>query len=76
MTVQELISYLEDCDRDAEVRIMSQSNYPFENSIEGVVVREEFMGDDELPEESAENDVFLCEGEQLGYGSRAAWDHC
>ena len=46
MTVQELIERLQECDPDAEVRIMSQESWPFENAIRGVVVRED-LGDEE-----------------------------
>jgi hypothetical protein len=45
MKVQDLIDLLGDCDPDAEVRIMSQEGWPFENGIRGVAVREEFWGD-------------------------------
>lgn len=46
MTVGELIAMLEDCDEEAEVRIMSQEGWPFENAIRGVAVREDFPSDD------------------------------
>lgn len=36
MTVSELIGYLQECDADAEVRIMMQENWPFECAIRGV----------------------------------------
>lgn len=45
MTVQELIELLQGCDPEAEVRIMSQQSWPFENTVHGVAVREDF-GDD------------------------------
>ena len=47
MKVSELIELLEDQDPDAEVMIMSQENWPFENAVAGVAVREEFVADDE-----------------------------
>ena len=84
MKVSELIELLEDQDPDAEVMIMSQENWPFENAVAGVAVREEFVADDEDCDEdegeepryekgTAPNDVFLVEGQQLRYGSKAAW---
>jgi hypothetical protein len=84
MKVSELIELLEDQDPDAEVMIMSQENWPFENAVAGVAVREEFArddedGDDDEREEpryekgTAPTDVFLVEGQQLRYGSKAAW---
>lgn len=85
MKVRDLIEILEDQDPDAEVLIMSQQSWPFENAIAGVAVREEIVEDDEdlddLEREepryekgTAANDVFIVEGQQLRYGSRAAWD--
>ena len=44
MTVAELIERLQECDPDAEVRIMSQEGWPFECAIAGVAVREQFAG--------------------------------
>lgn len=46
MTVQELIDMLQDCDPDAEVRIMMQESWPFECSVFGLTTREE-LGSDE-----------------------------
>ena len=43
MKVSELIELLEDQDPDAEVLLMTQENWPFENAIEGVAVREEML---------------------------------
>jgi len=82
MKVHELIEILEDLDPDAEVLIMSQENWPFENSLAGVAVREEMhREDDDEDEDDADygeglrpNDVFLCEGRQLRYGNKNAWN--
>lgn len=84
MKVKELIEILQDLEPDAQVLIMSQQSWPFENSVCGVAVREEFNDDDEEdegdePEErsyergTSANDVFIVEGQQLRYGSKAAW---
>ena len=82
MTVSELMGLLEDCDPNAEVLVMSQPSWPFENSIMGVAVRSEISGEDDDDEEEAPssrddgarpNDVFILEGQQLRYGSRDAW---
>ena len=86
MKVRDLIEILEDQDPDAEVLIMSQENWPFENAIAGVAMREDFVDDDEEDEDdeagterryekgTAPNDVFIVEGKQLRYGSKAAWN--
>ena len=47
MTVGELMNLLSDCDEDAEVRIMSQEGYPFENGIKGIAVRFEMRSEDD-----------------------------
>ena len=84
MKVSELIELLEEQDPDAEVLLMSQPNWPFELAVEGVTTRDEMLradreDDDEDDEEprlengTAKSDVFLVEGEQLRYGSKAAW---
>jgi len=83
MKVSELIELLQDQDPDAEVMIMSQENWPFENAVAGVAVREEFVDDEDHDDDEREehryekgtapNDVFLVEGQQLRYGSKAAW---
>lgn len=86
MKVKELMEILEEQDPDAEVLIMGQESWPFENGIHGVTVRSEIEesdddddDDDETPAERrpdgrAANDVFIVEGRQLRYGSKTAWD--
>lgn len=83
MKVSELIEILQEQDPDAEVLIMSQQSWPFENAVAGVAVREEVVradvddGDDEETEyerSTAANDVFIVEGSQLRYGSKNAWN--
>ena len=45
MTVAQLMSLLEEMDPEAEVRIMSQESWPFENRIRGIAVRSDFGGE-------------------------------
>lgn len=80
MKVGELIEILKDQDPDAEVLIMSQQSWPFENAVYGVASREDLRerdDDDDEPgptrEAGAPSDVFIVEGQQLRYGSKAAW---
>jgi hypothetical protein len=47
MTVSDLISLLQDCDPDAEVRLMMQESWPFECAIDGVAVRSELADADD-----------------------------
>ena len=46
-SAQELIERLQECAREAEVRIMSQESWPFENPIVDVAVREHLVSDSE-----------------------------
>ena len=90
MTIDELIERLEDyrddLGGDCEVRLMTQQNWPFENRIVGLAAGWEVNsadhdeGDDEDEEDDEVDEVeddranFIVEGEQLGYGSKRAWD--
>jgi hypothetical protein len=78
MTVGQLISILSDYPEDAQVKLMTQENYPFENTIKGVIGRDQFETIDEGDHssrrgEKKQNDVFLLEGTQLCYGSHDAF---
>jgi hypothetical protein len=80
MTIDELIERLEDyrdaMGGDAEVRLMTQEAWPFENTIAGVVSLDEIPGDpDDEPDSPGDGDdvVYILEGRQLGYGAKAAW---
>jgi hypothetical protein len=58
MTVGDLIEVLREFDEDADVRIASQPNWPFEYEIDEVI--EARTGSDETT-------VYLGEGIQIGY---------
>ena len=82
MKVRELIEELEAHDGDAEVLIGSQAQWPFEYAVHGIidraeVVRAEAEADEPEstpdPDEKA-SDVFIVEGTQLRYGSKAMWE--
>jgi hypothetical protein len=84
VTIDELIERLEDyrddLGGDCEVRLMTQQNWPFENRIVGLAAGWEINsadddeGDDEADEVDDDRVIFIVEGEQLGYGSKRAWD--
>jgi hypothetical protein len=85
MTVEELIARLEDIrdelGGDIEVRLMTQQNWPFENTIEGLCSSREIAeADDEDEEDEGYGDepvvLFIVEGRQLGYGTKKAWEVC
>jgi hypothetical protein len=85
MKVQTLIEILQECDADADVYIMGQQGYPFENAVHGVAVRADFVEYDDEEEVPAgdrwtahetklpRNDVFIVEGSQTRYGNSEAW---
>jgi hypothetical protein len=83
MTLNELIERLEEyrdeLGGDAEVRLMTQQNWPFENAITGLVSGAE-INDTEDDEEGDDDDVeadavvYIVEGTQLCYGSKRAWE--
>jgi hypothetical protein len=85
MTIDELIARLEDyrdeIGGDAEVRLMTQQNWPFENSIYGLASGAEINDYDEDDEDGGDDDdasedavLFIVEGQQLGYGTKRAWE--
>ena len=84
MTINEMIERLEEyrdtIGGDAEVRLMTQSNWPFENDIFGLASGEEIndAADDEEPNDDGDVDadqvVYICEGQQLCYGTKRAWE--
>lgn len=84
MTIDEMIERLEEY-RDefggeAKVLLMTQQNWPFENSICGLASGAEI--NDQADEVDLEDDgdveadavVYIVEGGQLGYGTKRAWD--
>jgi hypothetical protein len=85
MTIDELIARLEDyrdeIGGDAEVRLMTQQNWPFENSIYGLASGVEINDSEEDDENGGDDEdaaddavLFIVEGQQLGYGTKRAWD--
>ncbi|MGD9856110.1 MAG: hypothetical protein AB7U20_14290 [Planctomycetaceae bacterium] len=92
MTIDDLIERLEEyrdeIGGDAEVRLMTQSHWPFENTIYGLAsgaeVKEQirYAADDFADDEDDGDDddavdagvLYICEGQQLGYGVKDAWD--
>ena len=77
MIVQDLIDMLKQCNRDAEVYLMTQPSFPKESEIYGVVMRKDFFDEDEdspLDKHMNEDDVIILRGDQLCYGNPKAWD--
>jgi len=82
MTIDELIARLEDyrdeIGGDAEVRLMTQQNWPFENTICGLASGAEindFDEDEEDGNDATDDSVlYIVEGQQIGYGTKRAWD--
>lgn len=70
----------------AEVRLMTQQSWPFENSVHGVIAASDIEAecyDEEDPDAGEEGYtpcdgpdhlvIYLTEGRQIGYGTKAAW---
>ena len=86
MTINELIERLEDyrdeIGGDAEVRLMTQQNWPFENRICGVTSGRDMndASDDEDEDDAQDvaddHTVYIVEGGQICYGSKRAWETC
>jgi hypothetical protein len=83
MTINDLIERLEEyrdeLGGDVEVRLMTQANYPFENTIAGVASGAEINeATDEDPDDAGDVDdddvLYIVEGRQLGYGTKRAWE--
>lgn len=68
--IQRLTDYRDELGGDAEVRLMTQQNWPFENSISGVTSGHEINdgGDEDRPAEvDDENVVFIVETHSRNY---------
>ena len=82
MTISELQSCLADAvamglDGDCEVRLQTQSNYPLENHVRGIVLASELVDGDEDGEllgENGEDIFYIVEGAQIGYGHASAFE--
>jgi len=82
MTIDALIyllaEYRDEFGPGAEVRLMTQQNWPFENRICGLTSGAEMHESDVIDEDDnpADNDnvVYIVEGGQICYGNRRAWE--
>ena len=80
MTIDELMErleeYREELGGDTEVRLMTQQNWPFENMVAGLASGAEINEREDGDDEDVDDDrvVFIVEGQQLGYGSKRAWN--
>ncbi len=76
MEINELIERLQEMaenDPNAKVFLGSQPHYPMVYGVCGVVQRAEFE-ESEPGEDGDSTDVFLLEGDQIGYGSKKMWE--
>ena len=80
--IEILNDYREEFGGDAEVRLMTQQNWPFENRICGVTSGrdmnetddEDTDDDDEAQDVAEDSTVYIVEGGQICYGSKRAWE--
>lgn len=78
-TLIEILSdYREELGGDAEVRLMTQESWPFENQIRGLISGREINDSDADDDQDVADEriVYIVEGDQLGYGSKRAWEAC
>lgn len=83
MELRKLIELLEEMAEihgdNAEVRLMTQQAWPFENRIHGVCFGDDINGVDDGEDGGdveSESVVYIVEGGQICYGSKKAWDAC
>lgn len=77
--IQLLCEYRDEHGPEAEVRLMTQQNWPFENHVAGITSGSEMNEDDEeMDDHDVEDDstIYIVEGGQIGYGSKRAWETC
>ena len=83
--IEILTDYLDELGGVAEVRLMTQQQWPFENRICGVTSGQEMNDADDDEDDEGDSDdsdvvedavVYIVEGGQLGYGSKRAWEAC
>jgi hypothetical protein len=80
--MQRLEQYREELGGECEVRLMTQQNWPFEQTIRGLASgleinerdEDEEDGDGEDADVEDDHVLYIVEGQQLGYGSKRAWD--
>lgn len=78
-TLIEILNYYrEEFGGDAEVRLMTQQNWPFENRICGVTSGRDMNETDDDDDQDVADDqtVYIVEGGQICYGSKRAWENC
>lgn len=83
--LQEQLDNLDEAQQGtAEVRLMTQQNWPFENGIAGVVAASDIGAEDHDEDDEGEEGytpcdepgvpvVYITEGRQIGYGTKGAW---
>ena len=79
MKVRDLIEFLSEMDDDADVIIVTQPAWPFENRLDGIIQRDQMEqssggGHFDGGRNGSDNDVLLACGRQLRYGPRSIWD--
>ena len=82
--IEILNDYREEFRGDAEVRLMTQQNWPFESRICGVTSGrdmneshdEDADADDDDQDVADDHTVYIVEGGQICYGSKRAWETC
>jgi hypothetical protein len=74
--LRDLIQEMLDDGRTTEnspVIIVTQERWPFESSTAGVTLRGVYEDPEDFNDGQTAEDFIICEGDQLGYGSKDAW---
>ena len=78
MTIDEMIERFEEyrdlLGGEAEVRLMTQANWPFEYWIAGLASAADMREASEHEDITDDDVLYIVEGTQLGYGSKEAWE--
>jgi len=69
MTVGELRELLDGLDDDMKVELQTQPNYPLKSSVHNLSLRSEIEDD----VDDKDDVLYICEGSQIGYGDKDAW---
>jgi len=69
MTVGELRELLDGLDDDMKVELQTQPNYPLKSKVSNLSLRSDIEDD----VDDKDDVLYICEGSQIGYGDKDAW---
>lgn len=78
MTLLDLLNLADDYNLEygeVEIRLMSGTKWPFEYTVDGAVPETDLPNFEPKRKQEGVMIVYLCEGSQLGYGTKDAWEY-